>query len=158
MLISFLKESKKILIFAAGFMAVAAYVLSLNTALIFPSIQNDRKILSSLIYMPDSSGHRYQVMKIKNDNKIVVEIYRIIDQYNFKFISRIDTGNKYEGYFLLGGSATNLAYINIDDDPINEIIVPGFDQNLNAHLNVIKFDSTTESFTLLNQKLAPFEP
>lgn len=106
--------------------------------------------------MPENNAQRYQVLKVKNNNKIMVEIYKIINEYNFQFISRIDTGSKYEGYFLLGGNATNLAYINIDDDPENEIIVPGFDNNLSAHLNVIKFDSNTQSFTLINQKIPSF--
>lgn len=153
-----LKAYKKTLVFIAAFLILAVYVLSLNSALIFPSLQLDRKVLSTLIFTPDSKSEPYQIMKVKIRNKIMVEIYKIINQYNYEFVSQIDTGSKYEGYFLLGGSATNLAYINIDDDPTNEIIVPGFDNNLSAHLNVIKFDSSTQSFTLVNQKVSLENP
>lgn len=88
----------------------------------------------------------------------MVEIYKIINPSTFELVSQIDTGSKYEGYFLLGGNATNLAYINIDDDPIQEIIVPGFDSNLTAHLNVIKFDTNEKSFSLINQRITLENP
>lgn len=88
----------------------------------------------------------------------MVEIYKIINSSTFEPVSQIDTGSKYEGYFLLGGNATNLAYINIDDDPIQEIIVPGFDSNLTAHLNVIKFDTNEKSFSLINQRITLENP
>jgi hypothetical protein len=154
-MISFLKAYRKILILALGFLILAVSILSLNTSLLFPSLQFNRKVLSSLIYSPDDQVDRYQILKVKNNDKIIVEIYKIISEYDSQFVSRIDTGSKYEGYFLLGGNATNLAYINIDDDPAKEIIVPGFDSNLIAHLNVIKFDNTSKSFTLINQKILP---
>jgi hypothetical protein len=155
-MISYLRAYKKILIFGFGFLALAIYILSLNTSILFPSLQFNRKVLSSLMYSPNNQADRYQIFKVKNNDKIIVEIYKIINEYNSEFISRIDTGSKYEGYFLLGGNATNLAYINIDDDPGQEIIVPGFDNNLVAHLNVIKFDNATKNFTLINQKILPF--
>ncbi|MES2768501.1 MAG: hypothetical protein V4596_05080 [Bdellovibrionota bacterium] len=145
---------KKTFFFIVGFLILAVYILSLNSALIFPSLQLDRKVLSILVFTPDTNSEPYQIMKVKISNKIMVEIYKIINQYNYELVSQIDTGSKYEGYFLLGGNATNLAYINIDDDPMSEIIVPGFDNNLSAHLNVIKFDSNTKSFTLVNQKIS----
>lgn len=153
---AYLKTYKKVLIFNVGFLILAVYILNLNTARLFPSLQFSRKVLSSIIFSPDNNSTQYQVMKIKNKNKISVEIYRIINEFNFELISQIDTGSKYEGYFLLGGNATNLAYINIDDEPTQEIIVPGFDNNLSAHLNVIKFDSNAKTFTLINQKNLPF--
>lgn len=157
-MISFLKKSlktyKNLLISSLIFLLLAIYILNQDTGLLFPSLSFERKILSSIVFSPEDSNEKYQVLKIKNKDKILVEIYKVIDQYNYFFVSQIDTGSKYEGYFLLGGNATNLAYINIDDDPVNEIIVPGFDNNLTAHLNVIKFDSSTKTFTLVNQRIS----
>ena len=124
----------------------------------FPSLSIDRKVLSTLIYSPITKSDQYQILKVKIKDSIIVEIYKIFDEFNYQLVSRIDTGSKYEGYFLLGGNATNLAYINIDDDHENEIIVPGFDSNLTAHLNVIKFDNSTDTFTLINQKFPQLGP
>lgn len=165
MLIKFLKDNilrikahKKVTASAVIFLLLITYVLSINSAVLFPSLQVDRKVLSTLVFSPTASSPAYQILKVKIRNKIMVEIYKIINEYNYEFVSQIDTGTKYEGYFLLGGSATNLAYINIDDDPMSEIIVPGFDNGLMAHLNVIKFDNSTESFTLVNQKISLENP
>jgi hypothetical protein len=155
-MIAYLKLYKKLLISAVGFLILAVYILSLNSSILFPSLSFNRKVLSSLVFSPEGMTERYQILKVKNNDKIIVEIYKIIDQYNSLFISRIDTGAKYEGYFLLGGNATNLAYINIDDEPTQEIIVPAFDNNLIAHLNVIKFDTSTKSFSIINPKTLPF--
>ena len=153
-----LRSYKKTLILIFGFLAIAVYVLSLNSALLFPSLELDRKVLSTLVFSPDMKSEPYQILKVKIKNQIKVEIYKIVNKYNYELVSQIDTGSKYEGYFLLGGSATNLAYINIDDDPASEIIVPGFDNNLSAHLNVIKFDSETRTFSLVNQNLSLENP
>jgi len=153
-----IKAHKGAALSALIFMLLLIYVLSINTAQLFPSLEIDRKVLSTLVFSPDSQSPSYQILKVKIRNKIMVEIYKIINEYNYEMVSQIDTGTKYEGYFLLGGNATNLAYINIDDDPMNEIIVPGFDNGLMAHLNVIKFDSDAGSFTLVNQKINPEIP
>lgn len=142
------------IIFAVSFLALAVYILNIDTDQFFPSLKFNRTVLSSLIYSPSREDGRYNILKIKKNDKIIVEIYKMIDDYNFKYDSQIDTGSKYEGYFLLGGNATNLAHVNIDDDAVSEIIVPGFDNNLTAHLNVIKFDSSTKTFTLVNQRVS----
>ncbi len=155
---SFFKLYKKLLIAIGCFTLVAISFLAVDPLELFPSMGVDRKVLSTLIYSPNSGSSQYQVLKVKLRDSIVIEIYKIFDQFNYQLVSRIDTGNKYEGYFLLGGNATNLAYINIDDDPENEIIVPSFDANLAAHLNVIKFDSNTNTFTLINQKFPQLGP
>lgn len=149
-----IKAHKGAALSAFIFVLLIVYILSINTAKLFPSLEVDRKVLSTLVFSPSTEAPSYQVLKVKIRNKIMLEIYKIINEYNYELVSQIDTGTKYEGYFLLGGSATNLAYINIDDDPMNEIIVPGFDNGLMAHLNVIKFDSTSGSFTLVNQKVS----
>lgn len=149
-----LKTYKNYFLGFLGILILGTCILSLNTASIFPQLNQDRRVLSTLFFSPESNSSRYQVLKVKIKEKVIVEIYKIINEYNFQLVSQIDTGSKYDGYFLLGGSATNLAYINIDDDSANEIIVPGFDNNLTAHLNVIKFDSTKEDFTLLNQSFS----
>ena len=150
-----LKKYLSLLVSASTILLICVYFLTLNTQSLFPSLVYNREVLSQIVFSPDQLS-KYQIIKVKIDNKIIVEIYKILNEYNFEFVSRIDTGSKYEGYFLLGGNATNLAYINIDDEPMKEIIVPGFDNNLTANLNVIKFDSDNKTFTLINQKIDPF--
>lgn len=156
--ISRVKKQKSFALSIVIFLLLITYVLSINITSLFPSLGVDRKVLSTLTFSPGSDLPTYQVLKVKLKNKIMVEIYKIINEYNYEFVSQIDTGTKYEGYFLLGGNATNLAYINIDDDPMSEIIVPGFDNGLMAHLNVIKYDNTSGSFTLINQKISLENP
>ncbi len=161
-MISFIKKSikayKNIIVLLFASVVLMVYLLTFNTAQLFPSLENERKVLSYLIYSPEIGAERYQIFKVKNKNKILVEVYKVINESTFEPVSHIDTGSKYEGYFLLGGNATNLAYINIDDDPLHEIIVPGFDSNLAAQLNVIKFDTNTKSFSLVNERISLENP
>jgi hypothetical protein len=144
-----LREYKKHILFFVCACFVLCGLLLLNSA-DFRKITSDRQVLSSVQFeLKSFPNELFQVLKIRERNNIVVEAYSISGNREYTLLSRIDTHNKYDGFFLLGGNATNLAYLGAGRDSDAQILIPGFDQNLVAYLNVIRFDPTSKSFTLL---------
>ena len=118
----------------------------------FKNSKSERKILSSLYFhYPDIHEYGFQVIKFKIHDKVMVDIYKIFPDNRFELLNQLDTKTKFDGYFLLGSNATNLALVDIDEDAIQDIIVPGFDKNLVAYLNVIRYEPTTKNFSILNE-------
>ena len=52
---------------------------------------------------------------------------------------------------MIKGQATNLALKDIDGDNSMEIIVPTYDSNLVAHLNVYKYDPFSRRFIQMSK-------
>lgn len=118
----------------------------------FSKSKSDRKILSSLYFhYPEIHEYGFQVIKFKIHDKVMIDIYKIFPDNRFELLNQIDTKTKFDGYFLLGSNATNLALVDIDDDSRQDIIVPGFDKNLVAYLNVLKYEASTQSFFIVNE-------
>ena len=111
--------------------------------------ERQRIILSSLYFTyPNINDYAFQAIKFKMSSKVFLEIYKIFPDNRFELLAQFDTGTSKDGHFLVGSNATNLALTDIDNDEINEIISPGFDDNLSAKLNVYKFDETKKTFYL----------
>ncbi len=145
------RDHKKFIGFSLMAVLLLTIALFMSSRILSPE-SSSRKILSSLyISISPDQNEKLQVLKVLQNHNIFVEIYSLSDQGSFSLISRIDTHNKYDGYFLLGGNATNLAYINPLHFNDFKILVPGFDQNLIAYLNVIEYDPLQKSFTLLTK-------
>jgi len=148
---SLFAQHKKYIFIFVTIAFVMSFILTFDPNTFFKE-GHDRKILSSLIMTPrENPGNvRYQVFKVKSGSTIIVETYSIEQDGSYKLLSQIDTHGKYDGYFLLGGNATNLAYLEATDTSFPQIIAPSFDKNLIAYLNVIRYDPLSKSFTLLS--------
>jgi hypothetical protein len=108
-----------------------------------------RKIVSTLIYT-NPKGIHHQVLKIKTEKGINIEIYE--SSLNFpKLVAKFEVIGQRDGYFILGGSGTNLAMFDIDHDTNYEILVPTFDHNLTAKLDIIKYDTDLERFVIFEE-------
>lgn len=112
---------------------------------VFP---DTRKLLSTVdAFLKD--GTKIKVVKIKTKKGIFLEIYNSSNTHHQPLMTRIKLPNKKDGFFFYQGQMTNLALEDLDGDFKVEILVPGFDENLVAHLNIYKFDPQTSSLTLI---------
>lgn len=109
---------------------------------------DQRKLLSTVdAFLKD--GTKIKVVKLKTNKGIFLEVYDSSNSHHHPLLTRIQIPNKRDGFFFYQGQMTNLALEDLDGDFKVEILVPGFDENLVAHLNIYKFDPQTASLTLI---------
>lgn len=104
----------------------------------------DRVILSVASADLVGGGNVYRVLKILSPEGIFVEVYG--PDKNPQTRSLIDSfklPDKRDGYFHIGGQATNLALKDLDADGHPEIIAPTYDLELKPHLNALKLNPET---------------
>ncbi len=135
----------------SAILALAAFLASLDPKL-SREIKNqfkpnEREILSSTSGPVMTTDSEVTVVKVKTREGIFIEIYRN-ENGNFALIKRLEMGVK-DAYFNFNGQASNLALDDIDGDKTKEILVPMYDENLVAHLTVLKYDSSSKEFIRL---------
>lgn len=135
----------------SAILALAAFLASLDPKL-SREIKNqfkpnEREILSSTSGPVMATDSEVTVVKVKTREGIFIEIYRN-ENGNFALIKRLEMGVK-DAYFNFNGQASNLALDDIDGDKTKEILVPMYDENLVAHLTVLKYDSSSKEFIRL---------
>jgi hypothetical protein len=109
--------------------------------------QNFRILLAVARGQMDDSNKIYQVLKVKTEAGLFLEIYN--DQ---KFISSVRLPDTKDGFFTFNGQVTNLAIDDVDNDNKNEVLATSFDQDLVAHLNIYRFNTEKQQleFVRLN--------
>lgn len=112
---------------------------------------NKRVVLSTVTGEITSDGILSKVVKVRNDNQIYIEVYKLYDSGQ-ELVTKLSIPDVHDGYFHIKGESTNLLLNDIDGDQVPEIIAPSFDKDLVAHLNIFKFDSGSKSFYLMTQK------
>jgi hypothetical protein len=104
-----------------------------------------RQILGTINLSVDHD--RFKVVKIRTDKHILVEIYKIRDRENYYLVTSFEIPESRDVFYNFKASATNLFSANIDSDAGDEVLVPVLDQNMVAHMNIIKFDPIAKSFS-----------
>ena len=110
-----------------------------------------RKVLSTVDGDIFGPGQRGKVLKIQTREGLFVEVYRSDDEGNFALKEKFKLADKRDGYFVFNGEASNLVLDDIDGDRKVEIIVPSFDSDLVAHLNIYSYKKDFDGFIRLNQ-------
>ena len=97
------------------------------------------------------AGKTFKVIKIKTSKGLFIEVYGDSPNQIRPLLDRIKLPDNKDGYFMIKGQATNLALKDIDGDNSMEIIVPTYDSNLVAHLNVYKYDPFSRRFIQMSK-------
>lgn len=113
----------------------------------------DRQVLSKITGNLTGTDETFDVIKVKENNNIKVEIYRKTNDENVKLINKINLPHENDGYFLFHNSSVNLALNDIDGDRLPEILAPTFDKTMSAHLNVVKYSPDNQVFFLLMEPI-----
>ncbi len=141
-------------------MAILAVIaMMLTTVAIVPAFRNgikdlflsdERVILAKLIGDISPEGPRVTVLKIKDRELLSVEIYTAIEGEGNVLLSRIPLFESRDGYFILGGNATNLALTDIDKDGLMEIVAPTYNDQMVPRLNIFKYNRASKGFDRVN--------
>lgn len=103
----------------------------------------DRVILSVANADLVGAGNVYRVLKILSPEGISIEVYGAGENNQRALVDRFLLPDKRDGYFHVGGQATNLALKDLDADGRPEIVAPTYDQELKPHLNALKLNPET---------------
>jgi hypothetical protein len=133
---------------------LSALVITLTIIAVIPNfreklksllVPNSRKVLATIRGDLRNDGTLVSVIKVKTTDSLSLEFYEVTD-VSMQMIQKEELPDQNEGYFTFMGDATNLALSNIDEDPLLEILVPTFDENLVAHLTVYKYNTEVRRF------------
>ncbi len=109
-----------------------------------------RNILAKISGDLTGRGLFVTVFKIQIRDRLVLEVYNTENPEAVTLMARIVLPEKRDAYFQLKGNATNLGLADVDNDGILEIIAPAFDDQMQARLNIYKFNLATRSFDRMN--------
>ncbi|MFN7455349.1 MAG: hypothetical protein ACK5RO_11895 [Pseudobdellovibrionaceae bacterium] len=116
--------------------------------------EDSRSVLAKVEGDLSGKGDRVHVVKVKSDNELILEVYFFQNpQEPPTEMRRLILSEKRDAFMDFKGSTTNLALIDVNEDGIQEIIAPTFDENLIPRLNVYQIDLETRVF----QKMGPRE-
>lgn len=104
---------------------------------------SDRVILSVANADLVGTGNVYRVLKILSPEGISIEVYGAGENNQRALVDRFLLPDKRDGYFHVGGQATNLALKDLDSDGRPEIVAPTYDRELKPHLNALKLNPET---------------
>lgn len=130
----------------------ATFVAVLNTE-IKSSIRNYfippyRVILAVASADIDGTGKGNQVLKVKTDQGLFIEVYGSAGKQQ-ELLAMTKLPDKKDGYFTFAGKVTNLAIDDINGDGNPEILATSFDQDLVARLNVYRYLKADKSLTVV---------
>ncbi len=122
----------------------------LNQAVKFTFLSDYRKVLSTVSGNIIDQKNITKVIKLKTNEGLFLEVYHG-DNHLKPLISKIKLEDNKDAYFIFQGQSTNLALKDLDGDSKLEILVPSFDNNLVAHLNVYKFNEISKTFEIFHK-------
>ena len=147
------KFSISLLVFCIGLTAVVA-IPQFRDAIRKQFISETRKVLAKATSNINADEQEYLILKVKHKSLIQLEIF-LKSENNLKFLQKFTLQGTFDGFFTFAGEATNLAITNLDYDPQLEILVPTFDDDFVAHLQIFKFNISSQQFELLNEENWP---
>ena len=113
---------------------------------------HQREVLSTATGNILSNGQKVKVIKVRKDDEFFLEIYSHTTDFQSAplLLSRIPLSFKRDAYINFKGVSSNLALYDVDGDNKLEILVPGYENNLSARINVYKYDEEQNIFRLAN--------
>lgn len=90
------------------------------------------------------------ILKIKTNEGLIIEIYERGENDHPLLVDRVILKDRRDASFILRGEAVSLALEDVDQDNSPEIIVPTFDRDLVAHLQVLKFNQNERRLELVS--------
>lgn len=119
---------------------------------------DDRKILAMLVEDLDRNGNPVSIFKVSEKGALFIEVYstktpealaNTLQSRSFELIQKIELPGTVDGFVSFMGEATNLAVANLDNDPYLELIIPSYNFEFVASLDIIKYNPGTKKFELM---------
>ncbi len=106
---------------------------------------SNRSVLSSINTKLDNSFTNYNILKVRADASLFLEIYATDSSGTISLIEKYQLPDDHDAYFNFGGTMSNLVVADIENTGLPQIVVPSFDKDLVGHLNVFQFDVSSRS-------------
>ena len=103
---------------------------------------DQRKVLSVITI--NSQANDFKIFKIKKGKKLIIEVYSKNKKELF------DLGIANNGTVFLGGKSTQLASVDLDNDGLEEIIVPTLNSKFKSELYILKYNIEAKRFSMSN--------
>lgn len=141
-----LNISRAVLVAIFVILFISVLLPDVRTAIRSAILQDYRTVISTVHGDVTGEGRDLTIAKVRTRDSLLIEIYRPQDDGSQKLLGKITLPDKNDGFFNFNGQATNLAIDDIDGDGLKEILVPTFDQNMNGHLHIYRYDAVSNSF------------
>lgn len=113
---------------------------------------NTRTIFAKLDSEKLNEQVKYTFIKVKQDQKLYLEIY-VHMNHGLEIIEKLILEGEHDAHIILKDRTSNLLISNVDRDPDLEIIAPTYDKRMRPILNVFKYDKEMEEFKRVNTSL-----
>lgn len=114
--------------------------------------KEERVVLASIEGAITKVNTAQKVLKIKDHNNLIIEIYDE-NQSPSLLVTQAILTQKVDGYMSLNNQMTKLSILDLDNDGLSEIIVPHFDANNQARVIIFKFNPNTQALENITQKI-----
>lgn len=154
--------------FRASLLVLALCLLVLICAFFIPQWRKhlqllvwgeSRKILATLVEDLDRTGNPVSIFKVREKGSLFIEVYstsspeglaNTIQSRSFELIQKLELPGAVDGFVSFMGEATNLAVANLDNDPYLELIIPSYNFEFVASLDIIKYNPGTKKYELMS--------
>ncbi len=106
---------------------------------------SNRSVLSSVSTRLDTSDTNYNILKVRSDGNLFLEIYSTDSFGIISLLEKYQLPDDHDAYFNFGGTMSNLVVADIEMTGLPQIVVPSFDKDLVGHLNIFQFDISSRS-------------
>lgn len=144
------KNLQLMVIGVLSILVVVLLAIALNTswraAFQQPFLSKQRLVLATVRGRFVPNEPLLKAVKIQEEGEIFVEVFLEENNGQLKEIGLIKTGQSKDGQFNFNGQVSRLVADDIDQDGLDELLVPTFDQNNNPRLQVFKYQPDLKEF------------
>jgi hypothetical protein len=114
---------------------------------------HERIILAKSQGPIEPTGTNITVVKIKTREGLFIEIYKNSEENsNMEFWMQFPLEGSQDGFFNFQNQASNLVLTDVDNDGYIDIMVPTFDDQQQARMNVFRYDPQLETFVRMERQ------
>jgi|FLYM01.1.fsa_nt_gi hypothetical protein len=107
---------------------------------------DQRQVLASVVGRFIASDTEHKAVKSIDPQGVFIEVFEETEDGALKLLHEIRTGHPHDGQFNFKGQVSRLVSFDVDNDGVEEILVPTFDQELRPRLSVYKYQSEVKVF------------
>lgn len=113
----------------------------------------ERLILAKSQAQINPNGIFVTVIKIKTKLGLFIEVYKNKNiNESMEFWMQLPLEGTQDSFFNFHSQASNLVLTDVDNDGFLDIMVPTYDEQQQARMNVFRFDSTLDTFIRLERE------
>lgn len=119
------------------------------------SVQNwffsDKRVVLATVRGRFIAGEEpLKAVKARDSRGVFVDVFKELPNGDLQLIDTVYTGHPEDGQFNFKGQVSRLVASDIDQDGVDELLVPTFDQERNPRLNLFKYQPSMKEFQFIS--------